>query len=143
MKEVCPITDARINERVTRLNAFFTVVLSLLFIFLNFWVGLVFLVIDFVIRGFIDGKYSLICILNKWIVKNLNLSSKMMNAGPKIFAAQIGFVLSFVSLVAFSFGCNIFCMALMGMLAVFSFLEMAFGFCVACQIYPLIRRNRE
>lgn len=141
MQAVCPITDTRINERVARLNAFSTVVLALGFLVLNFWGGLILLLIDFGIRGFGDNRYSIICQLNKLLVKKLNLSPKLINAGPKIFAAQVGFVLLALSSLALAFQLKTVALLLVGMLALFSFLEMAFGFCVACQIYPLIRKK--
>ncbi|MFA9390287.1 MAG: DUF4395 domain-containing protein [Prolixibacteraceae bacterium] len=141
MQNVCPITDKRIDEKVSRLNAFFTVIFVALFVAFDFWGGLVFLMVDFMIRGFIDSKYSPICQLNKWLGKYFNLPKKLINAGPKIFAAQVGLVLTIVSLIAYAFGCGVFCIIIAGMLGVFSFLESAFGYCVACKLYPFIRRN--
>lgn len=96
---------------------------------------------DFLIRGFVDSKYSPICTMNKWIARKLNFSKKMTNSGPKIFAAQIGLVLSAVSLIAFAFNCGTICLVIAGILGFFSFLESAFGYCVACKLYPLIRRK--
>lgn len=141
MQNVCPITDKRINEQVSRLNALVTVVLVVLFLAFNFWQGLLFLVIDFMIRGFVDSKYSPICQFNIWLSKQLNLSVKMINAGPKIFAAQVGLSLATISLIAFAFNCGTACLVIAGMLGFFSFLESAFGYCVACKLYPFIRRN--
>ncbi len=143
MQAVCPITDTRINERVARLNALSTLVLALLFISLNFIGGLVFLMLDFGIRGFIDSKYSPICQLNKWLAKQINLSPKMINAGPKIFAAQVGFLMATLALIAVILNFKLLSIVLVGMLSLFSFLEMAFGFCVACQIYPFIRSKNN
>jgi len=141
MQNVCPITDKRINEQVSRLNAFVTLILVTLFIVFKFWPGLLFLVIDFLIRGFIDGKFSPISQFNIWLAKQLNLSDKLINAGPKIFAAQVGLLLTTISLVAFAFNCGVICLVIAGMLGFFSFLESAFGYCVACKLYPFIRRG--
>lgn len=141
MQTVCPITDKRINEQVARLNALVTVLLVALFIALNFWGGLLLLVIDFMIRGFVDSKYSPICQMNKWIAQKTNMSAKLVNAGPKIFAAQVGLFLSTAALISFSFNCNYLCYGIAGILGFFSFLESAFGYCVACKLYPFIRRN--
>lgn len=141
MQNVCPITDKRINEQVARLNAFFTVFLVLLFISFRFWPGVAFLFIDFLLRGFVDSKYSLMAVASKWISKQMNLSPKMINAGPKIFAAQVGAFLSIFILTAFAMGCHNICLVIAGVLGVFSFLESAFGICVACKLYPLIRRR--
>ena len=140
MQAVCPITSQRINERVARFNALLTFLLVISFIVFNFWFGLVFLMFDFILRGFIGGKYSLMSKMNKWVVEKLDLSPKMVNAGPKIFAAQVGTVLSVLAVVGFSFGCSGICLILAGVLAFFSFLEAVFGYCVACKLYPLFRK---
>ena len=141
MQAVCPITNQRINEQVARMNALFTLFFIVTFIVFKFWIGLAFLMVDFWIRGFIGGKYSLLNRMNMWVVSQLNLSPKMINAGPKIFAAQVGTVLSSVALLGYFMGCSFFCIIIAGILGFFSFLEMAFGYCVACKLYPLFRRN--
>jgi hypothetical protein len=64
----------------------------------------------------------------------------MMNAGPKIFAAQFGWALATITLIAFSFGCSYVCLIVAGVLGLFSFLESAFGYCVACQLYPFFHK---
>ncbi len=140
MQTVCPITDKRINENVARLNALFVVILVLSFILTKSWIFLVILIADFFIRGFIDSKYSLICIISKWIALTLKAKVKIINAGPKIFAAQVGLVLSILSLLFFQFQCNVFCYIIAGVLGLFSFLESAFSFCVACKLYPFFRK---
>lgn len=140
MQAVCPITDQRINERVARLNALLTLLFVVAFIFFKFWLGLTFLMVDFALRGFIGGKYSMLSNLNKWVVEKLNLSPKMINAGPKIFAAQVGLFLSLIALVGFLVGCSEACLVVAGILGFFSLLEAAFGYCVACKLYPLFRK---
>jgi len=140
MQQLCPITDKRIDERVARINGVITVLLVLLFVMFNFWIGLLFLAVDFSIRGFIDSKYSPICHLSKSIAKLMNFKPKLINAGPKIFAAQVGLFLAAMALVGFATGNSMFFLLVAGVLGFFSFLESAFGFCVACQLYPLFRK---
>jgi hypothetical protein len=141
MQAVCPITDKRIDEHVSRINAFITVLLVLSFIFFHFWGGMAFLTVDFMIRGFFDSKYSPVCLYSKWIVNTFNLNGKVINAGPKIFAAQVGMALSVISLAFFFKGCNTVCIAAASLLGVFSFLESVFGYCVACKLYPIFRKT--
>jgi hypothetical protein len=139
MQAICPITDKRINERVARINALITFLLVASFIIFKFWGALVFLVFDFILRGFFDSKCSLICITSKWIVTRFKIGGKIMNAGPKIFAAQVGMVLSMVAVVLFLLGFQISGIFVASILGLFSFLESAFSFCVACKLYPLFR----
>jgi hypothetical protein len=140
MQQLCPITDRRIDERVARINGVITVFLVLLFVVFNFWIGLLFLALDFAIRGFIDSTYSPVCRLSKSIAKSMNYKPKLINAGPKIFAAQVGLFLAALALVGFAIGNSLFFLVVAGVLGFFSFLESAFGFCVACQLYPLFRK---
>jgi len=141
MQAVCPITDKRIDEKVSRLNAMVTVALMLVFFVFYSWGTLLFLAIDFAIRGFVDSKYSPVCQMNKWIARTFSFDSKPINAGPKIFAAQVGFFLSVLTLLALLFSFKEFGLVIAAMLGFFSFLEFAFGICVACKLYPLIRRK--
>jgi hypothetical protein len=140
MQAVCPITDKKINERVARLNALISVLLVVSFIAFKFWPALVFLTIDFITRGFFDSRCSVICITSKWVVTRFGLGGKIMNAGPKIFAAQVGVVFSIVAITLFFSGYPIAGIVVASLLGVFSFLETAFGFCVACKLYPFFRK---
>jgi hypothetical protein len=142
MQAVCPITDKRIDERVARANGLITFVLTTLFVVFQWWVPLAFLAIDFAVRGLIDSKYSALCWVSKGLVSQMQSKPKLINAGPKIFAAQVGLVLSTLALVLFAINCSFACIAVASLLGFFSLLEGAFGFCVACQLYPLIRNVR-
>ncbi len=140
MQTVCPITDKRINERVARLNGLVTALLIAVFFVFNFQIALWVLMIDFAIRGFVDGKYSPICRMNIWIANKLNLSPKIINAGPKIFAAQVGLFLTIIALVSTMTNFTTICIVFASVLGFFSFLESFFGYCVACKLYPLFRK---
>jgi hypothetical protein len=140
MYDLCPITDKRVNENVARLNAFFTVVLIVIFLITGFWPIMAFLAVDFFTRGFINSKYSLICLVNLFLAKQLSLKEKLINAGPKIFAAQVGTFLSVFALTLYIVDFKLLSIVFAFVLGFFSFLEAAFGLCVACKIYPLFRK---
>ena len=135
---ICPISDKKINERVARMNGLFTVLLVILFIYTRQWFIPAFLTIDFLMRSNSLSKFSPIGFTARNIVKLLPLEESMINAGPKIFAARIGFVISSGILLASLIGWNLLALSLAGILGLFSFLEAALGFCVACEIYPYI-----
>ncbi|HKM94823.1 MAG TPA: DUF4395 domain-containing protein [Prolixibacteraceae bacterium] len=141
MIEVCPITNKFIDEKVARINGAVTVILTTLFIIFGWWWALLILIVDFTIRGFIDSKYSIICIMSIKIIQLLGITPKMMNAGPKIFAAQIGWVLALIAFITYCLGYNIVSLSAAGILLFFSFLESAFGYCVACKLHPYIRKR--
>ncbi len=134
----CPVSEQKINERVARLNAIFTVLLLLTFAFSQHVILVVFLVIDFFIRAIDFPKFSPIAISSKNIIRYLPVKPQHINAGPKIFAARVGLVLSSLIVVSFLLSFGTFTIILSGILGLFSFLEGVFGLCVACKIYPVL-----
>jgi hypothetical protein len=146
MEKFCPITDRYIDENAARLNAVLVILLYALFFYTQHWLIALFIFSDFLIRGFLNPRYSLLSASSKMFLKLVPIKAKIQNAGPKIFAAQIGTFLSgavFICSVSgySSVGCYIG-----AVLVFFAFLESAFAFCVACKMYPYfvkLVRTRE
>jgi hypothetical protein len=136
MVKICPISERMVNENVTRLNALFTFILSILFILSGSFWFLFAMVLDFGFRLISEGKLSPLIKVNSYIIEITNIRKVIINAGPKIFAARIGLLLSFLSLIFWLFNLNVATLTTVCILSFFSFLESAFGFCVACKIYP-------
>jgi len=136
----CPISEEKIDERVARCNAIFTVIFLVIFAITWFIPLLIFLWIDFFLRGTSRSKYSLLTITSKLIVNHLPAGNYLINVGPKIFAARVG--LMFVSIISalLIIDYSVTALIFMGILALFSFLEGVFGICVACIIYPYLYR---
>lgn len=133
---ICPISDKRINERVARVNAAFTVFLLILFGFTDSVFIIFFLTFDFLLRATSYSKFSLVGVSSRNIVRYLPFDIHLINAGPKIFAARIGLVLSSLIILANLTDIGWLAFGIAGILGLFSFLEAAFGMCVACEIYP-------
>lgn len=138
MVQVCPITDKRIDENVTRLNAAFTFLLVLAYFLFNSIIPLFILAIDFALRGFNNGEYSIIKATSSSFVNVFKLKKHPINAGPKIFAARIGTLLTVLIVVFELLQIQTVAITFGSLLGFFAFLEFAFGFCVACKIYPFI-----
>lgn len=136
MAEACPISFERINERVARVNGSLTVLSMIIFLFTPLKFIALILGADLFIRGFLKSSYSFYSLLSRKILEILDVKPVMTNAGPKIFAAKIGFLFCcIISLFHFA-GMPTMCFVFGTMLLFFAFLEAAFGFCVACQVYP-------
>lgn len=140
MNQFCPISFNRIDEHVARVNAIFIVGLSVLYLFTGWKLVPLLLLVDFFTRGFFDGKFSLVAIVSRSLVKSLGWKPKMLNAGPKIFAAQVGSMLTGMAVVSHYFGVPQVGFYSIVILTFFSFLESVFAICVACKIYPFIRK---
>jgi len=142
MTEVCPVNERQINENVTRLNALVTFIVVSIFIFTPAKWILIILPLDFALRAWFHGRFSPVGRMNKYLVSSLKLGESLINEGPKLFAARIGLVISALALTSFIAGFNPAAYILGSILVFFSFLEAAFGFCVACKVFPLIYRQR-
>jgi hypothetical protein len=135
---VCPISIHGVNKKIARLNALSTFIIVCIYLFTSFKFAVVLLAIDFFIRGYIDPKSSPISTINKNIINLLKIKSPIINAGPKIFAAKIGFLVTIlISIVFYFLKIVIFANFLAYLLIIFSLLEFLFGYCVGCHMYSL------
>jgi hypothetical protein len=136
MVKICPVSDKQTNENVSRMNAFFTVVLVAAGIYArNFYFPLI-LTFDFLLRNIMEGRLSPVIHINRYMAGVLSVRQRMINAGPKIFSARVGLFLSSLSFVLALVSTTGAAMVPLGILGIFSFLEMACGYCVACKLYP-------
>lgn len=135
---VCPISDQRVNEQVTRINALLTVVVVVLAFVLNSVWLLAFLMADFFIRAFTDVKYSPISFTSHSVRNALSLSVKMIDKAPKIFAARMGFLMSTMIAIFYIFNLTAAAVIVASVLIFFATLEFAFGICVGCMIYTYL-----
>lgn len=135
---ICPISISKIDENVARLNGTFTVILLVVFALTQNLIPIVFLLIDFLLRGAELSKYSPLAQLSKFLLKTFNVAKKPINAGPKIFAARIGVVFSAGILLFTLLDLPTAALIFTAIFGVCAFLEAAFSFCVACQIYPFV-----
>ena len=139
MSPECPFSPKTANERVVRLTAFLTVLLMLAGLFSQLkWIALL-LCFDFFIRGFTDRPWSPIRRAARAQAKMLRLKPKMINAGPKIFAARIGFIVCvLITLLAFT-SLQTSARVLTEILILMAGLEAFLGICVGCHIYSLMQ----
>lgn len=134
-----------LNEREIRAAAgilFLATFLSLMFIlfrnnFLPIKYVLTIFLCDFIIRVFVNPRFSPTLIIGRLIVGNQ--LPEYVGAGPKRFAWIIGIFLSatmFILMVivnSYSPITGIICLVCL----VFLFFESAFGICLGCKFYPL------
>jgi len=138
MIKICPITHYQINEKVPRLNAFFSLIILILFISTNIKFLIIFLGIDFLLRSSFKGKYSMISTLSKYLLKLFKVKPKMINAGPKIFAARIGFLFCFLIAIFYLTNLIFITNILSAIIMILFSLELFFGFCLGCETHSLL-----
>ncbi len=130
----CPISFQKTNSKIARLNAAIAVILVIISLFwVNIWIP-AFLTIDFFILGFLK-KPSPRAFLSKAIHFMLK-GGVVINAGPKIFAAKIGFWASLAITLAACFQIDNAYYAFAGILTIAASLEALFEFCLGCKVFP-------
>ncbi len=132
---VCPISNEKVNEHLTRLNAFFTVLLVAAGFVFNSVLFPLILMADFFIRAFANSKYSPISFASSGLLRFLHFQKKPIDKAPKIFAARMGFIMTLVIALLFMLGFYTASVVVAAILIFFATLEFAFGICVGCYIY--------
>jgi hypothetical protein len=135
---VCPISDERVNEQVTRFNAMFVIITVVLAFVLNSVLPFIFLMSDFFMRAYTTMKYSPISFMSFSLTNALGLPVRMIDKAPKIFAARLGFLMTTVIAALFLVGFKMASVIVAGVLVFFAGLEFAFAICVGCTIYTYL-----
>lgn len=97
---------------------------------------------DFLIRVFINPKFSPLLILGRWIVRNQ--TPEYVGARQKKFAWKIGIALATIMLVlivlvnSFSPITGLICFVCL----IFLFFESVFGICLGCKMYPWFFKDK-
>ena len=123
MKTMCPISLTSVNERVAQINAALTVIVLLLFL--------------------VTPYKWLIIILGRAVVRWFGIRPIMVDAGPKIFAARIGFLFCCILALLEFLGYPSAGVVIGMIFAFFAGLEALFRLCIACKMYPLIHRMKR
>ncbi len=135
---VCPISDERVNEQVTRLNAMFTIGMIVLAFVMNSVFLFVFLMADFFIRGFTSIRFSPINYASHSLSNAFNFPVKMIDKAPKVFAARLGFLMTTVIASLYILNLKLAAIIVSGILIFFASLEFLFALCVGCMIYTYL-----
>lgn len=138
MIQVCPVVGFQTNKKVARLNAFFTLIILIFFVLTDFKYPIFFLGLDFFSRAFLKGKYSMISFFNKHLLRLFKIEPSMMNAGPKIFAARLGFLFCFLISLFYLFDFPLVANFLSFIIIILASLELFFDFCLGCKIYAFL-----
>ena len=139
----CPFSPQSANEKVVRLTAFLTILLTLAGLFSSLqWIALL-LCFDFFIRGFTNKPWSPLRRAAKALARLFRLKPEPINAGPKIFAAKIGFVFcTIIAITAFA-GLQKTASSLAELLVLLAALEAFLKICVGCHIYSMIQTIKK
>ena len=140
MLNSCPISFSLVNEKVVRIQAGLISFAGIIYILYPSNILLLLLFVDFLVRSCGCKEYSVLLHFSLYIYKVCDFEEKNVNSGPKQFATKIGFIFVSISVVLFMFSFIKYSLYTMSILVLCALLEACFGFCVACRIYPYMRR---
>lgn len=136
----CPVTFKKVDQNVVRVMAGLVSTIAVIFIITQQLSFLILLLYDFLVRSLGYKKASPLFYLAKFIAKVLNLKKEEIDAGPKEFALKIGFVFVLISFIMFILGEAFTAVFVVAVLLICAFLEVAFNYCIGCQVYMLLKR---
>lgn len=132
----CPIVPDLVDEAAGRIAAF----LSLGVLALAVWRGWSWVVLalagDFALRASGWRALSPVARTAGALRRMIGLPARTINAGPKRFAASVGFLFSLGIGLALLTGFRNLGVGLAFVLGFCAGLEAFFGFCLACQVHP-------
>jgi hypothetical protein len=133
MIKACPISIDRVDKYL--LKSYAAIVVLFLFLFLiGYRIPFVFITADFIIRVFFGIKFSPTCFMIRYVFSLLHIRPRLINAGPKKFAAYVGLVFSLSILVSCSFEFFTIANVFASMFLVALLLELVLDYCLACQM---------
>ena len=135
---ICPVSSERVNETVVRCNALLTLLTVTIAVYFRSPLILALLVSDFYVRAFTNIRTSPLTFISKALVNWLKLGLRPIDKAPKIFAARLGFLMSFAILVMLLSGASTAALVTAAVLGIFATLELTVGFCAGCYIYTYI-----
>lgn len=144
---ICPVSTERVDENQVRVTAFGVVVLMGFFFMTGSPLFPALLTADFLMRAFTRFHLSPLSRLSHLFVRAIGTQPVWIDKAPKMFAARVGLLLTFVTAAASLFGLQLLAVVTGTTLVVFAFLECGLNFCAGCWVYtyvvyPLVRKDR-
>jgi hypothetical protein len=134
---VCPVSNIKINSYASRITVFINAVLLALYLLTGIPYLVAIVAIDYGIRALWNPEYSPLRWLALRILSATNLSEKLTDQAPKLFASRIGFLFALTSTIFFPLSATV-SLVIAGILFVFATLDSVFDFCVGCLTYTYI-----
>ncbi len=140
MSQSCPISLFKVDAKIARINAFFITLLLIAFLLTFNRIILYFLFYDFLVRLFLNKRYSLVYRLSKVIKKVLHLKTEMVDGGAKRLATYFGFAFVALLIIQTWLHLSVFLYLTAAVLLTCTTLEVLFNYCIGCKIYYLIKK---
>ena len=140
MSYSCPLNFEKVDSSASRLSSFIVALLVVSYLFTSVEYILYFLVLDFLIKLFLDKQYSLISITALYIRKLFKIEEKFADGGAKRLAGIFGLLFTSLLVGTHFLGLESFIFIIAGIFLFCSLLDVFFNFCLGCQIYHIVKK---
>jgi hypothetical protein len=130
-----------VDPRGPRLAAWITTVVAAVVLVTQWWPLLALQAVIFAIGGFAGLRYAPYSLIYRYLVApRLHPTDEREDAAPLRFAQAVGFVFAAVGTIGFATGLTALGIVATAFALAAAFLNAAFGFCLGCETYLLLRR---
>lgn len=136
----CPINYIKVDQNTLRILSFLVFIIGILFITYQSVTLLLLMLYDFSMRVFGYSKISFLFQISSFFAKLAGFKNNDVDGGAKLFASKVALLFVVSTMIAFFSGFTFTALVIMALLVGCAFLEAAFGYCVGCQIYMLLKR---
>ncbi|RZS44929.1 uncharacterized protein DUF4395 [Herbihabitans rhizosphaerae] len=134
-------TDQPVDPRGPRFAAWVTTVVLAVVLVTSWWPVLAAQAVVFALGAFVSLRVSPYSVLYRALVApRLGPTDEREDAAPLRFAQAVGFVFALVGTLGYAFGATTLGTVATAFALAAAFLNAAFGFCLGCETYLLIRR---
>ena len=140
MSNSCPLNFERVDSNVSRLSSLFVASLVTLYLFTSNIYILIFLVLDFTIKLFINRELSPIVMLAHSIKVTFRIKDKFSDGGAKRLAGMFGLIFVFLLIATHFLNAWVGSLIVAGILLSCSLFDVFFNYCIGCKVYFIIKR---
>jgi len=135
---ICPISTKRIDNNVSRITVFISVVFMAFFIYTRNPIYMIIVTIDTMIRAVIDVKYSPLKQMSSQAIRVMKWKEELIDLAKKIFASRLGMLCGVASILLFYFELETASFIVAAIWLVLGILDSVFNFCLGCIIYSYL-----
>ena len=140
MSNSCPLNFERVDSNVSRLSSLFVASLVILYLFTSNIYILIFLVLDFTIKLFVNKELSPIAMLSHSIKSAFRMKDKFTDGGAKRLAGMFGLLFVFLLIVTHFLNAWIGSLVVAAIFLSCSLFDVFFNYCIGCKVYFIIKR---
>ncbi len=140
MSNACPLNFTKVDSNVSRFGALFVALLVLTYLYTSNVYILLFLLVDFVLKLFLNPGISPIMILAESLKSIFKIKEKYADGGAKKLAGYFGLFFVTSLLVTHFLDVWFISLSIAFVFLLCSLLDVFFDYCIGCKIYFIIKK---